>query len=134
MFWFHIINQLGNALLAIQSEEVTSSSQFQVVDIPHWPISALYSSRILVSFNRLVTCSLVYKVCLANHTVELCLPPSVNQPIRACFTSFPRLDVDSIIKMSGVFLNSNIELTIFHKRFSYYKPYTVSCQVEWWRN
>ncbi len=31
-FWVHIINQSGNALLASQSEEVTSSLQFLVVD------------------------------------------------------------------------------------------------------
>ncbi len=35
MFWFYIINQSGNALLTGQSEEVTMSLEFQVVDIPH---------------------------------------------------------------------------------------------------
>ncbi len=35
LFWFHIIDQSGNALLASQSEEVTTSSQFQGVDIPN---------------------------------------------------------------------------------------------------
>ncbi len=34
LFWFHIVNQSGNALLASQSEEVTSSSQFLVVYTP----------------------------------------------------------------------------------------------------
>ncbi len=34
MFCFHIINQSENALLASQSEEVTTSSQLQVVDPP----------------------------------------------------------------------------------------------------
>ncbi len=49
LFWFHIINQSGNALLASQSEEVTTSSQFQV-DIPHstvatdWSVSTDYKS------------------------------------------------------------------------------------------
>ncbi len=32
MFWFHLINQSGNALPESQSEEVVSSSQFLVVD------------------------------------------------------------------------------------------------------
>ncbi len=35
LFWFHIINQSQNALLASQLEEVIISSQFQVVDILH---------------------------------------------------------------------------------------------------
>ncbi len=52
LFWFHIINQSGNALLASQSEEVTSS-QFQFVHIPHWTISTFYSSHWLVNFNIL---------------------------------------------------------------------------------
>ncbi len=54
LFWFHIINQSGNALLTIQSEEVTSSSHFLFVDIPHWPISAHFSSCRSVSLNRLL--------------------------------------------------------------------------------
>ncbi len=33
-FWFHIISQSGNALLASQSEEVTIGGCGQVVDIP----------------------------------------------------------------------------------------------------
>ncbi len=37
LFWFHIINQSGNALLASQSEEVTSSSHFRAVDLPPPP-------------------------------------------------------------------------------------------------
>ncbi len=52
LFWFHI-NQSGNTLLASQSEEVTLSLQFLVVDTSNWPISALDSSHWLVSFNRL---------------------------------------------------------------------------------
>ncbi len=47
LFWFHVIKQSENDFLASQSEEVTSSSQFLVVDI-----SALYSSCWLVGFNR----------------------------------------------------------------------------------
>ncbi len=35
LFWFHIIKQSGNAFLASQSDEVTTSSQFQVVNIHH---------------------------------------------------------------------------------------------------
>ncbi len=34
MFWFHIISQSGNALLASQSEEVTIAACGQGVDIP----------------------------------------------------------------------------------------------------
>ncbi len=34
MFWFHIISQSGNALIASQSEEVTIVGCGQVVDIP----------------------------------------------------------------------------------------------------
>ncbi len=34
VFWFHIISQSGNALLASQSEEVTIAGCGQVVDIP----------------------------------------------------------------------------------------------------
>ncbi len=34
MFWFHIIGQSGNALMASQSEEVTIAGCGQVVDIP----------------------------------------------------------------------------------------------------
>ncbi len=37
LFWFHIINKSRNALLASQSEEVTLSSQFLVVDTPPPP-------------------------------------------------------------------------------------------------
>ncbi len=35
LVWFPIINQSGNALLASQSEEVTLTSHFLVVDMPH---------------------------------------------------------------------------------------------------
>ncbi len=34
VFWFHIISQSGNALLASQSEELTIAGCVQVVDIP----------------------------------------------------------------------------------------------------
>ncbi len=34
LFWFHIIRQSGNALLASQSEEVTIAGCGRVVDIP----------------------------------------------------------------------------------------------------
>ncbi len=34
VFWFHIISQSGNALLASQSEEVTIAGCGRVVDIP----------------------------------------------------------------------------------------------------
>ncbi len=50
LFSFHIINQTGDALLASQSEKVTSSSQFLVVNNP----TDLYRSHGLVSFNRLI--------------------------------------------------------------------------------
>ncbi len=54
LFWFHIINQSGNAVLVSLSEEVTSTSHFWPVDNPHWPLSALYSSHWLVSFKILL--------------------------------------------------------------------------------
>ncbi len=34
VFWFHIISQSGNALVASQSEEVTIAGCGQIVDIP----------------------------------------------------------------------------------------------------
>ncbi len=34
LFWFHIISQSGNALLASQSKEVTFVDCREVVDIP----------------------------------------------------------------------------------------------------